>query len=95
LSGLASGFRSGHTSFLKIRIVLLGALALLAAGCGHGHDSGWRLLVWSDRDGDRALYAVDVGNGKSARMMRAGAAYAEDPIPSPDGRTLFVPGRRP
>jgi TolB protein len=28
-------------------------------------------------------------------MMTAGDAYAEDPIPSPDGRTLFVPGRRP
>jgi TolB protein len=73
----------------------LGALALLAAGCGHGRDSDWRLLVWSDRDGDRAVYAVDVGSGESTRMMTAGDAYVEDPIPSPDGRTLFIPDRRP
>ena len=27
--------------------------------------------------------------------MRAGAMYAENPIPSPDGRMLFLPGRHP
>jgi sugar lactone lactonase YvrE len=82
--------------FLTRRVLPLVALGLVAAGCGHGtRRSDWRLLVWSDRDGDTALYTVDVGSGRSARMMRAGAMYAEDPIPSPDGRTLFLPGRHP
>jgi Tol biopolymer transport system component len=81
---------------LTHRFLPLVALVLVAAGCGHGaRRSDWRLLVWSDRDGDTALYTVDVASGRSARMMRGGAMYAEDPIPSPDGRTLFLPGRHP
>ncbi|HEX6699748.1 MAG TPA: hypothetical protein VF101_03380 [Gaiellaceae bacterium] len=71
-------------------------MAVLAlSGCGHGGSGEWRLLVWTDRDGDRAIYTVDVESGESARMMSAGEAYTDDPIPSPDGRVLFVRGRRP
>jgi Tol biopolymer transport system component len=65
-------------------------------GCGHGRSSdGWRLLVESDRDGVRAVYTVDVESGTSARMMSIEGAYTDDPIPSPDGRTLLVRTRHP
>jgi Tol biopolymer transport system component len=66
------------------------------SGCGHGSSSdGWRLLVETDRDGDGAIYAVDVGSGRSARMMSVEGAYSDDPLPSPDGRTLLVRTRHP
>ena len=42
-----------------------------------------------------SVYTVDVETGKSARMMRSAGAYADSPIPSPDGRTLFVATRHP
>jgi TolB protein len=88
---LAAGFRGRHTATLRVRIVLLGALALLASGCGGRSTSDWRLLVKTDRDGDWALYTVDVESG-DARRMQSTAAY-DEPIPSPDGRSLFVPAR--
>ena len=71
-------------------------MALLAlSGCGNRSSGGWRLLVESDRDGVRAVYAVDVENRMSARMMSVEGAYTDDPIPSPDGRTLLVRTRHP
>ncbi|HEX6699747.1 MAG TPA: hypothetical protein VF101_03375 [Gaiellaceae bacterium] len=67
-----------------------------SSGCGHGSSTdGWRLLVESDRDGVRAAYAVNVETGTSARMMSIEGAYTDDPIPSPDGRTLLVRTRHP
>ena len=71
-------------------------MALLAlSGCGNRSSGGWRLLVESDRDGVRAVYAVDVESRMSARMMSVEGAYTDDPNPSPDGRTLLVRTRHP
>src|SRR5438067_13467636 len=71
---------------------MLVALGLLAAGCGRA-SPGWRLLVVSDRDGERAIYAVDPATGAASRLMAVPGF--DDPIPSHDGRELIVPTDHP
>ena len=68
-----------------------------AAGCGRSGSARWQILFLSDRDGEWALYTIDVNGGGEHRVFRAGHAepfgesvgYGE-PVVSPDGRKVVL-----
>src|SRR5437868_14222256 len=75
-------------------------LALGAAGCGGRGSAPSQILFLSDRDGDWALYAMDVNGRHERRVSQAGNVdpFGEgigfgEPVVSPDGRKVVVARR--
>jgi Tol biopolymer transport system component len=82
------------------RLAALGAILLLAAGCGSSAPRQAQLVFVSTRDGDYALFGFDRGHEwrltkeKGDASTPAGLFFQVQPSWSPDGKSIAFASRR-